>query len=326
MQKRRHLTHRTSPYQLRKMQATQYEKEQENYVQYEGDKTQEPRQVDYFEDVANYILVNPENETGEVEDPTMEQPEQEWTYAPAQIIKAPVQPYDPHDDISDKYRWRPGFCLQLGSQGRKAMLQLLRNVYKGDKRHKQILENMNPPTTISNLPFFKVSMLWELAYHLDVFEEALAIHKIYAKMKNKVYRNHHHFSRPYYDYELHKMHNTRSSRPRGIPNALYGQEYEGGKSEDQRQHAVMQKKNMDQLKRNMECLIAVKKAGPEQFIKFMSSFKQRTEACPPPPPPVMNKELDPNNQNQGEEHYDYTPQVNSQVYMGNIADCVVSPR
>ncbi|KAK2197203.1 hypothetical protein BdWA1_000202 [Babesia duncani] len=88
-------------------------------------------------------------------------------------------------ECTPKYVWKPGFCLQLGSQGRKAMLHLLRTTYKSNKKYKRIFENKTPPTTISNLPFFKVSMLWELANDLNVFNKAIEIHRSYGKRRNR---------------------------------------------------------------------------------------------------------------------------------------------
>ncbi|XP_954495.1 uncharacterized protein TA19520 [Theileria annulata] len=82
-----------------------------------------------------------------------------------------------------KYFWTDGFCLQLGSKGRKIMLQLLRMAYKTNKKNKRVFQCKNPPTTISNLPFFKINMLWELAYDMGVFDEALLIHEFFGNVK-----------------------------------------------------------------------------------------------------------------------------------------------
>ncbi|KAK1442085.1 hypothetical protein BgAZ_401150 [Babesia gibsoni] len=297
------------------MEAKQLGKKDEKRVQINEKQTLDVRRNDHFEDVANYIIVNmDESVPVAVPHPSisMERPEMEWTYMPAIKKPTPSESLAVVDEECDKYKWRPGFCLQLGSQGRKAMLQLLRNVYKGDRKHKQILENMNPPTTISNLPFFKVSMLWELAYHLDVFDEAVAIHRIYGKMKNKVYRNPNAISRPYYtDYEVPKAAMSRSTRPRGIPSNMYSSDYDSPTTDEERHNMIVQKKNMEQLKRNMECLIAVKKAGPEQFIKFISSIKHR-DICNQLPP-LINKDCEQSAQPQGNV-YEYVPQMSSQMY------------
>nr|PVC52338.1 hypothetical protein MACL_00000929 [Theileria orientalis] len=88
--------------------------------------------------------------------------------------------------IRCKYSWSQGFSLQLGSKGRKIMLQLLRLAYRSNKKNKNIFQNKNPPTTISNLPFFKISMLWELANDMGVFEHAILIHELFGSFKKKL--------------------------------------------------------------------------------------------------------------------------------------------
>ncbi|UKK00162.2 hypothetical protein MACK_000232 [Theileria orientalis] len=88
--------------------------------------------------------------------------------------------------IRSKYSWSHGFSLQLGSKGRKIMLQLLRLAYRLNKKNKNIFQNKNPPTTISNLPFFKISMLWELANDMGVFEQAILIHELFGSFKKKL--------------------------------------------------------------------------------------------------------------------------------------------
>ncbi|UKJ87754.2 hypothetical protein MACJ_000194 [Theileria orientalis] len=88
--------------------------------------------------------------------------------------------------IRSKYSWSSGFSLQLGSKGRKIMLQLLRLAYRSNKKNKNIFQNKNPPTTISNLPFFKISMLWELANDMGVFEHAILIHELFGSFKKKL--------------------------------------------------------------------------------------------------------------------------------------------
>ncbi|GAW82304.1 conserved Plasmodium protein, unknown function [Plasmodium gonderi] len=87
---------------------------------------------------------------------------------------------------SEKVTYYPGFCKQLGTTGRRCMLELIRRVYrKNTSICKNILSHkIQPPTCISNLPFFNINMLWKLSYEFGVFDEALKIHKIYEQNAN----------------------------------------------------------------------------------------------------------------------------------------------
>ncbi|ORM41951.1 uncharacterized protein BXIN_0543 [Babesia sp. Xinjiang] len=74
--------------------------------------------------------------------------------------------------------WYPGFNRQLGAKGRSALLDLVRRVYRQDPPYyRAILQARNPPSSISNLPFFNIPMLWELTHQFGVFDQALLIHK-----------------------------------------------------------------------------------------------------------------------------------------------------
>ncbi|SBS86129.1 conserved Plasmodium protein, unknown function [Plasmodium ovale curtisi] len=83
----------------------------------------------------------------------------------------------------ENINYYPGFCKQLGAKGRRCMLELIRKVYRENPSQcKNILsKKMKPPACISNLPFFNITMLWELSHELGVFNEALEIHRIYGK-------------------------------------------------------------------------------------------------------------------------------------------------
>ncbi|KAK2196677.1 hypothetical protein BdWA1_001926 [Babesia duncani] len=84
----------------------------------------------------------------------------------------------PENDTDET--WHPGFTRQLGSKGRCAILELLRKVYrKNPPYYKEILKSRTPPASISNLPFFNIPMLWELAYQFGIFQQALQISRNY---------------------------------------------------------------------------------------------------------------------------------------------------
>ncbi|CAD2102156.1 conserved Plasmodium protein, unknown function [Plasmodium vinckei lentum] len=70
-----------------------------------------------------------------------------------------------------------GACRTLGTEGRKRMLKLLRKAYKYNDECKIIMKNKNPPLSISYLPYFNLSMLWQLAEDFGVYNEALKIHR-----------------------------------------------------------------------------------------------------------------------------------------------------
>ncbi|AFZ80371.1 hypothetical protein BEWA_032240 [Theileria equi strain WA] len=136
---------------------------------------------DNFDDLSNYLIFNESKSSCNLKDEGISE----------KLAKeSQIKPNSGSENIFNplketEYVWKPGFCLQLGSKGRKAMLKLLRNAYKSNKNFKRVFEKKNPPTTISNLPFFRVSMLWELAHDLNVFDEAILIHKCFGKVKNK---------------------------------------------------------------------------------------------------------------------------------------------
>lgn len=74
--------------------------------------------------------------------------------------------------------WYPGFSRQLGAKGRSALLDLVRRVYRQDPNHyKAILQARKPPSSISNLPFFNIPMLWELCHQFGVFKQAVMLHR-----------------------------------------------------------------------------------------------------------------------------------------------------
>ncbi|GFE53150.1 hypothetical protein BaOVIS_005540 [Babesia ovis] len=78
----------------------------------------------------------------------------------------------------ENVEWYPGFNRQLGAKGRSALLDLVRRVYRQDPVHyKAILQARNPPSSISNLPFFNIPMLWELTHQFGVFKQALMLQK-----------------------------------------------------------------------------------------------------------------------------------------------------
>ncbi|CRG95101.1 conserved Plasmodium protein, unknown function [Plasmodium gallinaceum] len=76
------------------------------------------------------------------------------------------------------------FSRTLGTEGRKRMLKLLRKAYKYNEECKLIMKNKNPPLSISYLPYFNLSMLWQLAEDFGVFNEALKIHRECIKKRN----------------------------------------------------------------------------------------------------------------------------------------------
>ncbi|EAN33474.1 hypothetical protein TpMuguga_01g00230 [Theileria parva strain Muguga] len=146
---------------------------------------------DYFDDLSDYL--NLEDEVPEVKkNPVLEQNLKCKIDEDAliDIFKKNGAKCESKSEMAKilakakkKYVWAPGFCLQLGSKGRKIMLQLLRMAYKTNKKNKRVFQCKNPPTTISNLPFFKINMLWELAYDMGVFDEALLIHEFFGNVK-----------------------------------------------------------------------------------------------------------------------------------------------
>ncbi|KAI4836395.1 hypothetical protein MKS88_004189 [Plasmodium brasilianum] len=79
---------------------------------------------------------------------------------------------------------KPGLCRTLGTEGRKRMLKLLRKAYKYNEECKIIMKNKNPPLSISYLPYFNLSMLWQLAEDFGVYNEALKIHRECIKKRN----------------------------------------------------------------------------------------------------------------------------------------------
>ncbi|EUD67693.1 hypothetical protein C922_01881 [Plasmodium inui San Antonio 1] len=84
-----------------------------------------------------------------------------------------------HDDNK-----KTGLCRTLGTEGRKRMLKLLRKAYKYNEECKVIMKNKTPPLSISYLPYFNLSMLWQLAEDFGVYNEALKIHKECIKKRN----------------------------------------------------------------------------------------------------------------------------------------------
>lgn len=276
-----------------------------------------------FEDVAKYIIVAPADKIGKAP-MVLKQPEQHWTYPTEKSLRKSHVSVENTIDKEGKYRWRPGFCLQLGSQGRRAMLQLLRSVYKGNKKHKQIFENMNPPTTISNLPFFKVAMLWELAYKFDVFQEALAIHKMYGNVRNKIYRNQHTNMKPYYpNYDATRHSVLRSNNPDNMRSTHFNPDYEHPTAGEERQYAMLTSENVEHLKRNMECMMTVKQGGSDRFMKFMGTFKPRD---PNVDASTSSMEThDKNAETRTNKGYEYMPGMNTQIYSCTTMDCTVVP-
>ncbi|KAK1933032.1 hypothetical protein X943_001901 [Babesia divergens] len=93
------------------------------------------------------------------------------------LVKVPNNVDDPSTG-DGPVEWYPGFSRQLGAKGRSAILDLVRRVYRQDPNHyKAILQARNPPSSISNLPFFNIPMLWELAHQFGVFQQAIQVHK-----------------------------------------------------------------------------------------------------------------------------------------------------
>ncbi|ORM39647.1 uncharacterized protein BXIN_0097 [Babesia sp. Xinjiang] len=282
-----------------------------------------PKKKDYFfDDLAEYIIVDkdendhvPSNkfQTGHTwtKDHTPVQSERTACIVnndkrvEASTIKKLGTNETGEDEI--KYEWKPGFCLQLGSQGRKAMLQLLRNVYKENKKFKHIFEKMNPPTTISNLPFFKISMLWELAYQLEVFDEAIKIHKTYGKVRSKAH------DANGTNTGVHKSPKGRQIRSVDYMNELYH-----GKIEGDGRYCRSRSDGLQHLKRKMERLLASNKVTPEQFAKFMGSYKQKMTFVD-----VLKERMDENkrgSQRQQNNVYDYL-----NTYQCNTLDCAIMP-
>ncbi|ETW34700.1 hypothetical protein PFAG_04722 [Plasmodium falciparum Santa Lucia] len=79
---------------------------------------------------------------------------------------------------------KQNFSRTLGTEGRKRMLKLLRRAYKYNDECKIIMKNKNPPLSISFLPYFNLSMLWQLAEDFGVYNEALKIHRECIKKRN----------------------------------------------------------------------------------------------------------------------------------------------
>ncbi|VWU51381.1 conserved protein, unknown function [Hepatocystis sp. ex Piliocolobus tephrosceles] len=77
-----------------------------------------------------------------------------------------------------------GTCRTLGTEGRKRMLKLLRRAYKYNDHCKIVMKENNPPLSISYLPYFNLSMLWQLAEDFGVYGEALKIHNECIKKRN----------------------------------------------------------------------------------------------------------------------------------------------
>ncbi|CAG9473269.1 conserved Plasmodium protein, unknown function [Plasmodium vivax] len=88
------------------------------------------------------------------------------------------------DNTNHDENKKPGLCRTLGTEGRKRMLKLLRKAYKYNEECKVIMKNKNPPLSISYLPYFNLSMLWQLAEDFGVYNEALKIHKECIKKRN----------------------------------------------------------------------------------------------------------------------------------------------
>ncbi|KJP86875.1 hypothetical protein AK88_03488 [Plasmodium fragile] len=88
------------------------------------------------------------------------------------------------DNTNNDENRKPGLCRTLGTEGRKRMLKLLRKAYKYNEECKVIMKNKNPPLSISYLPYFNLSMLWQLAEDFGVYNEALKIHKECIKKRN----------------------------------------------------------------------------------------------------------------------------------------------
>ncbi|GAW82179.1 hypothetical protein, conserved [Plasmodium gonderi] len=88
------------------------------------------------------------------------------------------------DNTNNEENKKPGLCRTLGTEGRKRMLKLLRRAYKYNEECKTIMKNKNPPLSISYLPYFNLSMLWQLAEDFGVYNEALKIHKECIKKRN----------------------------------------------------------------------------------------------------------------------------------------------
>ncbi|GIX66156.1 uncharacterized protein BcabD6B2_55920 [Babesia caballi] len=248
----------------------------------------EKKQGDYFEDLASYIIVNdPEKaaqappsqtqaEHSRVESPTPEvTPPEENENDGKPVQQAAEGAAGEEGDDDDKYKWKPGFCLQLGSQGRKAMLHLLRNAYKANKKFKNVFEKMDPPTTISDLPFFKISMLWQLAHELEVFDQAVAIHNIYGKVRHRSHKvNNQPGGQFYAALGAPRIGFIRSPKLRRVQ-GLYAPEYYLAAPGDERHYYMAQRNNMHHLKRNVDHIMAIKKLNPEQFVKFMGNVKER---------------------------------------------------
>ncbi|CDR97029.1 hypothetical protein, conserved [Babesia bigemina] len=94
----------------------------------------------------------------------------ESSEASGEVAKGPA--------AEERIEWYPGFNRQLGAKGRSALLELVRRVYRQNPPYyKSILQARNPPSSISNLPFFNIPMLWELTHQFGVFQQAVAIHK-----------------------------------------------------------------------------------------------------------------------------------------------------
>ncbi|AFZ79317.1 hypothetical protein BEWA_021650 [Theileria equi strain WA] len=94
---------------------------------------------------------------------------------------------DTPENIQD-LEWHPGFTRHLGAKGRTALLELVRKVYRQDPTHyKAILQSRNPPSSISNLPFFSIPMIWELTHQFGIFKQALMVYKnnCFSKGKNR---------------------------------------------------------------------------------------------------------------------------------------------
>lgn len=94
---------------------------------------------------------------------------------------------DTPENIQD-LEWHPGFTRHLGAKGRTALLELVRKVYRQDPAHyKAILQARNPPSSISNLPFFSIPMIWELTHQFGIFKQALTVYKnnCFSKTKNR---------------------------------------------------------------------------------------------------------------------------------------------
>ncbi|EDO06875.1 uncharacterized protein BBOV_IV005140 [Babesia bovis T2Bo] len=228
---------------------------------------------------------------------------------------------DNNKATEEKYEWKPGFCLQLGSQGRKAMLQLLRNVCKNNKSCRNIFQKMDPPTTISNLPFFKVSMLWELAYQLNVFDQAIEIHKSYCKCKLKGGKCGDVYSRAPNVTNVPVQNSGRTHKTKRIRPSSIIKEFYQLLMENENLYTVMPNDGMRNLKRKMENLVSAKKVTPEQFSKFMGSYK---------PNGIYNEALhhteDAHGLQKKAKHnnlYEYIPRLNKPTYPCSTMGCAV---